>query len=163
MKILSLMLAFIVFGSILSVSAQSRTVTNSDLEKYKQKRVAAEADLRENYAKLGFPSPEELTRRNAESARELEEFASKLRAERLEAERIESARRSQPAYLSDYGTASPEYLDPGAVYYANYRYGNRRPVFTRTYQQPGYFAGGQFWPTPVRSRPRPAARWLPTR
>ena len=43
-------------------AAQTKTVTNSDLEKYRQKRLQAERDYRENYAKLGFPSPEELER-----------------------------------------------------------------------------------------------------
>ena len=40
--------------------SQTRTITNADLEKYKQKRLAAEKELRENYRELGFPSPEEL-------------------------------------------------------------------------------------------------------
>ena len=75
-------------------AAQSATVTNADLEKYRQKRLAAERDLRENYARLGFPSPEELERRNAESARQREELAARLERERLERERIEAEYRA---------------------------------------------------------------------
>ncbi len=47
-----------------SVDAQTDAVTNRDLEKYQAERLKAEADLRENYKRLGFPSPEELKRRS---------------------------------------------------------------------------------------------------
>lgn len=74
---LSLLTAFTAF-------AQTRTVTNSNLEKYRSKRVQAERDLRENYERLGFPSPEELAERQEKSRIETIALADKLRAERLE-------------------------------------------------------------------------------
>ena len=58
--------AALIFGLILSLTAigigQVRTVTNSTLQKFQEKRLAAERDYRDNYARMGFPSPEELDR-----------------------------------------------------------------------------------------------------
>ncbi|HSK72353.1 MAG TPA: hypothetical protein VK892_11690, partial [Pyrinomonadaceae bacterium] len=77
-------------GLIFSVSsltfAQTKTITNADLEKQRQKRVQAEREYRENYKKLGFPSPEELERQIEESRIEREELSARLRAEKDEQE-----------------------------------------------------------------------------
>ena len=64
--------------------SQTKTITNADLEKYRQKRLAAERDYEENYYKKGFPSPEELERQNEESGQDLIEYSERLRAERVE-------------------------------------------------------------------------------
>lgn len=64
--------------------SQTKTITNADLEKYRQKRLAAERDYRENYYQRGFPSPEELERQNEESGRDLIEYSKQLRSERVE-------------------------------------------------------------------------------
>ena len=74
-------------AAVILTAAQGRTVTNVDLAKYEQARVKAEKDLRENYVKLGFPSPEERARRNAADAKERAELSARLRQERLERER----------------------------------------------------------------------------
>lgn len=76
-----LCLSFIAVGTSF---AQTRTVTNRDLEKFRQKRVEAERDYRENYEKLGFPSPEELERRREQSGYEAEETLLRQREQRLE-------------------------------------------------------------------------------
>ena len=55
-----------VLSAAFAVGAQTKKVTNADLEKYRTERLKAEKDLRENYAKLGFPSPEELAKQQAE-------------------------------------------------------------------------------------------------
>jgi hypothetical protein len=71
------------------VSAQTtarRTVTNADLEKFRQKRLQAEADYRANYKKLGMPSPEELAEREAERQRWLAEFAQQAEIEQAQNE-----------------------------------------------------------------------------
>ena len=70
--------------------AQSSTITNVDLEKYRQKRLAAEKDLRENYREMGFPSPEELEKQNEEDSRALSE-----RSERYKQRQLERARQMQ--------------------------------------------------------------------
>ena len=139
------------------VAAQARTVTNFDLEKYRSERIRGETDYRENYARLGFPSPAELERRREKSRIENEEFAAKLRAERLETERSDAARpRSYVYYQNAPARTEQIYADfPYFYSYGRYhRYGPRQ-----TYNQPGYYAGGQFWPTPVQT-PGPRAVWL---
>ena len=78
-------------GLIFSVSsltfAQTKTITNADLEKHRQKRVQAEREYRENYKRLGFPSPEELERQIEESRIQREELSARLQAEKEEQER----------------------------------------------------------------------------
>lgn len=81
----------IVFGCLLTFvcigSAQTMTVTNADLEKFKTSRIQAEKDLRENYAKLGFPLPEEMAKQNAAAENARFELFKRLQAERIERER----------------------------------------------------------------------------
>jgi len=61
----------------------TKTVTNEDLEKYRQQRIEAERQLKERYAEMGFPSPAERERQIRESSAELEEYSNRLRRERL--------------------------------------------------------------------------------
>jgi hypothetical protein len=56
--------------SIIAV-AQRKSVTNQDLEEFRQKRIKAEQEYRENYKKLGMPSPEELEKQEAERQQRL--------------------------------------------------------------------------------------------
>lgn len=103
------LLGFILVTS-LSVFGQSKTVSNTDLERFKQKRLAAEREYRENYEKLGFPSPEELKRRNEQSFQEMEKLSDKLRVERLARENAEAIREqnenfNSQAYFNQPGNA----------------------------------------------------------
>ena len=150
-----------------TVSAQTRTVTNKDLEKFKQKRVQAETDLRENYAKLGFPSPEELEKQNVESRRRLSELARRLEAEKIEREKNEVLRRQAEA------------VEAQTIYL-------QAPAQDRVFYEPNYFGGGYVFPlgnfvfrwrnrsrrfgqSPYRDRytqlnvPPPSIQTLPTR
>lgn len=139
-------------------SAQTRQITNLDLQKYRDVRIAADRDLRENYDKLGFPSPEELERRREKSRVETEELAAKLRTDRIERERLdaqrEAASRRVIVYNRDIVRQNDRYLYSG-YYYAPYVNQYPRP---RTHGQPGYFAGGQFWPTGPRTPAKPLFR-----
>ncbi len=74
------------FISANSALAQTRTVTNSDLEKFRQKRLQAEREYRENYEKQNLPSPEELARRREQSRIENEETLIRLKEQRTENE-----------------------------------------------------------------------------
>lgn len=167
-------LLVILFSLLLSasVSAQS-TVTNADLEKFRLKRLAAEKELRENYAKLGFPSPEELARQNAESARERDEFSARLERERLERERIAAEYRSlgargetvvvvaepQPQRNLIYGYGYG-YTDPFNRYRRNYRYRGPQVIWRAGPGGVIYEPGGRssfIW-TPQTNRPRPFFR-----
>jgi hypothetical protein len=77
-----------------SSAAQTRNVTNSDLEKFRQKRLQAEKEFRENHAKLGFPSPEDLEKQNAESRRRLSELSEQIEAENADNQNPFEARAS---------------------------------------------------------------------
>ena len=138
------------------VSAQSKLVTNDDLSKYRIIRVKGETELRENYVKLGFSSPEERARRNDESLKALANASARIRAERASRERIDKERRAVEYYVATPRTeivvidGSPNY------YYGGYYW--QIPQRSREYQQPGYFAGGQFWPTGPSTPPQPLIR-----
>ncbi|HEX8736166.1 MAG TPA: hypothetical protein VF721_12635 [Pyrinomonadaceae bacterium] len=84
--LLILSLILVINGLVFAQTRATKTVTNADLEKFRQKRVAAEADYRANYKKLGMPSPEELEKREAERQRWLAEFAEKAEIEQAQNE-----------------------------------------------------------------------------
>jgi hypothetical protein len=109
-------------AAVILTSAQGRTITDADLEKYAHERIKAEQNLRENYTKLGFASPEERARRNAADAREREELSARLRQERLLRERaaaeVEQLRVQQTRY--DAYVRSLTYVQPAEDYYPGY-------------------------------------------
>lgn len=163
MKMRCLFLVFIISAAVCSTPAQSKTVTNADLVKYKQERLKAEADPRENYAKLAFSSPEELERRDALDTKERSELSARLHREELERDRIEAEREA--AERLAVADSRPTQIDvvtdngfPG--YFWSYGRRHRIPVFRGDYQQSGYFAGGQFWPTGSRTRPQTQSVWI---
>jgi hypothetical protein len=151
--------------AMLSFSAAAqKTVTNGDLERYRTERVRAEDQLRQEYAKKGI-SPEDVARRNKESQKEMIALSAKLRAERLEAERLAAEREAaaRAAAAERQSATTVIYQDPywnggwngGYVY----GYGGRHLRYGHLpYQQPGYFAGGQFWPTGPATPPLPPIR-----
>lgn len=106
-------------------SAQNRTVTNGDLEKFRQKRVQAENDYRENYQKLGLPSPEELDKRREQNRLELSELSARLQNENIEREqkrREDELRQAQVVFFRSGGSQSNQ----GAYYgngYSSFGYG----------------------------------------
>ena len=146
---------FLCIFAILAISAfaQTRTVTNFELEKYRTQRVQAETDLRENYAKLGFSSPVERAKRDEAQRKENQQLAERFERERLEQESADAAAR-QAAYGSQQtygpGSAYPVLGNDGYYYSYGNTYGNRNRFRGGFRQQgsPGYFAGGAFWPTP---------------
>lgn len=75
---------------------QIRTITNADLEKYRQKRLQEEREYLENYERLGLPSPAELERRREQSNRERSELAARLEREQIEREYYQ---QQQPIYV----------------------------------------------------------------
>lgn len=140
--------------------AQTKTVTNADLSKYREKRLQAEQEYRENYAKWGMPSPEELEMEREKSRADRENLSAKLRADRLEKERLE-ARRAEMDADARARNASTVVVIPQAdgsyIYsYGPYGYGglgrrNGRYFNSYGYSR-GYFGGGQFWAQPQRPR-----------
>jgi cell division protein FtsL len=154
-----------------AVCVVSQTVTNTDLAKYREQRLAAERDYRDNYVRLGMPSPAEIERKREESRIATEQLSAKLRSERLERERIEAYREAELIRAAQYNrqlraeqqafySANPGYFVSYGAYgglgynsFGNFGigFGNFRPRHFRRpfrhYQQTGYYGGGQFWPT----------------
>ena len=149
-------LCLISLSSIAGFAQARRTVTNADLDKYRQERVAAEKELREDYARLGFASPEEMSRRNTESQQQLLELSQRLKDERLERERIELQREEMQQQVMSLQSPYNDAIQPADQFYKT-SWGVGRSGFGRgrVRQQPGYFAGGQFWPQGTRTPARP--------
>lgn len=80
-RILLILSLILISGGFVSAQTARRTVTNADLEKFRQKREQADADYRANYKKLGMPSPEELQRMEAERQVQQAEYSRRLTAE----------------------------------------------------------------------------------
>jgi len=145
-----------VFVLSVSAAAQARSVTNTSLEAYKQERLKNEREYSKNYERLGLPSPEELDRRNEQSAKELTELSNKLRGEGLERERVALQRVAALRRASTYSLPLVVGLNDNVIY--NYYWRNRGNHWKprrHHYVQPGFFAGGQFWPTGSRTPSRP--------
>jgi hypothetical protein len=142
---------------ISSLAQARRTITNSDLEAYRQRRVNAERELREEYTRLGFPSPEEMLRRDMDAQQQLLQLSSSLKSERLERERMELEHQrlmqAVPVF-PPFGYNSS--VQPGELFWpTQWGFGGRGFGRGRGFQQQGYFAGGQFWPTGPSTPPRP--------
>jgi hypothetical protein len=109
-----------VFFSALYVSAQTnspRTITNADMEKYRDARVRADAEYRRTYAERGLPSPEELDKIQAERDKRLSDFSQKLREERLQNEYFEALKAANSAPDVIYVAPQNNYVAPGYSYY----------------------------------------------
>jgi hypothetical protein len=166
-----LFLLFFVLAVVpLGAYAQTRTVTNTDLEKFRAERLEAERQYRQNYERLGLPSPEELERRRAESARERTELSARLRAERLQREQL-AAMAARAAAEPDGSVVIVENGGERAVVYGYGVYGYPNYRNRRYWARPGvvwrgtpggviYEPGGRssYIYTPRFERPRPAFR-----
>ncbi|MER3430036.1 MAG: hypothetical protein C4325_00665 [Blastocatellia bacterium] len=151
---------------------QTKTVTNADLEKFRQRRLDAEKDLQEFYRRLGL-SPEEIAKREAAEAKEREDLSFKLRQLRLEREQAEA--KVERLYLPQVNVFLPQ--SRGIDYAAFFLYGNRLytnpPVWYRPYDdgvqyrvtpfgiiyEPGGYSSN-VWPPP-RPYPQPPMRPTP--
>lgn len=160
------MLIFICLSLLttLSAFAQTKTVTNFDLEKYRDRRLSAEKDLRENYARLGFPSPDELERQREKDRIEREALSARLTKERYERERIEAEQtraNNEIRYLRSVETPVYPRYSPGfggIIYSGGY--------FPR-HRHNRYWGIRPWFPVPIepsvpifRTPAKPAATWL---
>jgi hypothetical protein len=120
-------------------NAQTKPVTNADLEKYRAKRVAAEEELRQKYVEMGFPGPAVLERQRNREYWDKVELGEKLQAQRnerekLEAERAERERLVRIAAEASIAAAAAarqrevviERQDNSGYQYGYYVWGNRR-------------------------------------
>ncbi|MEQ1607081.1 MAG: hypothetical protein ABL999_19625 [Pyrinomonadaceae bacterium] len=144
-----------IFAATVSLLAQTKTITNADLEKYRQARLTAEREYRENYERLGMPSPAELERRREQSRIETQQLSEKLRNEELERERLNLSTEYRPQTILSVSQFPIQGQGFGPIYYLTNgrRYRSPRPQYTL--QQTGYVAGGTFWPTGSRTPSQP--------
>lgn len=139
----------------IAVSAQTKTITNADLEKFRQERVKAEEDYRKNYKKLGMPSPEELERRRERQRRENDEAAVRISQQKAQTQNDFIARanilrsqivsvEAQINYLrsqngSNNSSQSVNFSNFGVITYGggfrNYGYRNPRPIYRQRSSQ----------------------------
>lgn len=148
------MLMFFISATALSSMAQSKVVTNADLEKYRQARLTAEREYRENYERLGMPSPAELERRREQSRIENERLSEKLRGEELERQRLSASSETyDQARVQILNIPQPQGYGPIYFWSNGRRYRSPRPQYS--YQQSGYVSGGTFWPTGSQTPSRP--------
>ena len=159
--------AALIFGLILSLTAigigQVRTVTNSTLQKFQEKRLAAERDYRDNYARMGFPSPEELDRQRDTDMAARIELAEQLRQARLEKERLELERRNLDLEANALNNETLEIADGGS--YPGYYIGGfggfssgGRFARNRHFRGARFGSGGGYRATPVGVYPNPSPR-----
>lgn len=132
----SSILLFLIFitANLCAAQTAKRTITNNDLEKYRQARLKSEAEYLENYKRLGMPSPEEIEQLEAKRKAQLAEDAERIRA----AQRAEyelQLRANEVKAQADLANAQIIYLQSqnGNGYY---QYSN------------GY-VGGQVWGAPL--------------
>jgi hypothetical protein len=161
MKRQILLLVSLIFSVAAINFAQTKTVTNSDLEKFRQKRLEAERDYRENYAKLGFPSPQELEKQIAEDRRRLEELSARLQSERLERESLDAQNaqiyslETQNPYLQNQNGNFPRYERNYFYNYLPYGFYNYRPRYRSNYNRRRFQRTNRM--PPIRP-PRPIRR-----
>lgn len=171
--VMKLLLGFgffcILFGAKV-VSAQNKTVTNADLERFREQRLKAEREYRENYLRLGMPSPEELEeRRQADMARAIA-IGERLRRERIEREMREAEISAIANMRTDQGQNIQSVILRDGAYAVGYIYGNgyrgryRRHHWTGNRQQVYWRAAGgmviwepggrpsSVWSSPYRPR-----------
>jgi hypothetical protein len=156
--VLAMCVAILGSGSVLA----QRTITNADLDKYRVQREAADRYYRENYEKMGFPSPEELKRQIEEDRIANERLIERWTQERIELQKAEAMRQQAAGATTVVTVPIPDYSGGNAnqviydgpfsygygyPYYPNY--GNRNYNYRRGYgqrSQSGYVSGGVYWP-----------------
>ena len=87
-KIAAVLIVVFLAGLVASAQRAVRTVTNADLAKFRDRRVAAEQEYRDNYERLGMPSPEELDAMRDRDMDARLQLVDQLRQARLEKERL---------------------------------------------------------------------------
>ena len=83
-KVFTLLLAILCFSSI--ITAQTKTITNADLEKYRRERLKSDPDDEGERKRLGLPSRVEEQQARERRAAEIGELAARIREQQAEAE-----------------------------------------------------------------------------
>ena len=153
----------VVFSFSVAASAQTtrRTVTNFELEKYRNQRITSEREYRETYAQRGMLSPEELKAANESRIQQTIDLAAKLRDQELEERRLALEARAQEIQLEELRARQAEpVISPydnsiwgGGIIDGGFggRFQGRR--FRRFLGRGVYAAGGNVWAAPLGSQP----------
>lgn len=149
-RLLFILCLFFVGGSANLSNAQTKTVTNQDLEKFRQTRLQAEREYRENYAKLGFPSPDELEKRREQDGKDRAALAEQIRRENLERERLQNEADYRQAQLTALQNNSVNQGYAPAGYYNGGYYGGVFAGSYPLYGYRGYGYGNRYFNYPYR-------------
>lgn len=155
MKTGALIIGFILTTAVVGFG-QAKTITNFELEKFQQQRLTAEREYRENYKRLGFPSPEELDKQRDEDMKARVALADQLRQARLEKERIELERQGLALDATRRESDTEVYESDG--YYGGYITGVGSFNSGRRYSRNrgrGFYRGGGYRVTPFQVIPVP--------
>ena len=128
-------------------AAQAKTVTNADLQKFKEKRIQAEKGLKNYYAEMGL-TEEEVAKRDAADAKAREELSARLRSERLEREwlerdRMEREMAAAPPQVNVYVPQQQERINQGYYGYPNPYY--NYPYFPNRWPRNRRYETGPRW------------------
>lgn len=184
-KQILLILSLILGLTVTSFAQAKRTLTNADLEKFRQTREQAEREYRDTYQQRGLPSPEELAKQEAARETQLAADANRARANRqreyeltLRAEEVQAQRdlanaqinylRSQTAYPTNQSSVfvgGQVYTPSGygsGISYGSYGYGGGISYggYYGNYQRRGYRQNVQL--PPNQQIVRNAANSFPT-
>ncbi len=114
-----------------SAFGQTTSVSNKDLSKFRDRRVAAEKEYLESYKRLGMPSPEEIETDRIAYIKNTQELSARLRKEQAERE----ATLAYNAYPRQSNESYQLILGPGPFtsYYGGYlNNGSYRQLYRRT-------------------------------
>ena len=156
----------VVFSVAFVVEAQraARTVTNADLARFRDRRVAAEQEYRDNYERLGMPSPEELDAMRERDMDAQLALAEQLRQARLEKERLELD-RVRLDLDADRLALERETVAESQAIHQSYGYGGFYGGYYGGFGYPGFlgrgFGLGDRYPGYVPLRGYPRNRLLP--
>jgi hypothetical protein len=149
MRVIVSLVLFMGVLAVVPAFSQARTVTNADLEKYRQQRLRAERDYNKNYEKMGFPSPAELQKQLEKSKTEREALSARLTNERLEQERVAAVLEAAQEMARQAATPDVTIVNPSTEYrdrwvYPNNYYWNQyyRPYPYRGYRPPVFVQPG---------------------
>lgn len=143
-KQILLCLSLILGITTFSFAQTTRTITNDDLEKFRQQRERADAEYRATYKQRGLPSPEEIAAQETARQKDLAEYAARARELQQRQDEIQS--QSNSGYVTQYvigqdgySTQQPYYTggqvlydgySSGGGYYGGRYRGNRRNYYT---------------------------------
>jgi hypothetical protein len=153
-KILFVLFSVFLTANVVLAQSPVKTITNADLEKFRQERLQGEKELRENYRELGFLSPEEQAKQDEQDAIERSELAERLSQERLEREQADSQYIVETQYYDSGAYYTPGYYRPyiyssGYPYYPNNNYRRVKRGNNWFRELRGTRRGGNYYP-PIR-------------